>query len=343
MRVALILLFLLSLGAIPGSVIPQTPSTPSRSRSSGEAHTLRRSTRSSSSSTSTRSVWFSAIYILLFVSLAGCIVPRTWQFVGQLRARPPRAPRRLDRMPAYTTWHTDADAGARCSDAARELLGAGVSGCTARRRRGRRREGLSARGGQSRLPHRADRAAAGLRRRAAVEVRGRQADRPGRRLLQHPHAVRRLQVRLPLRRGRPGPLRLPARRLPRHVRGERPREGHRPRIPRRHHLLGGRGRQARRRAAIEVNHPLEIGGSKVYLIGNGYAPVVTVKDGKGKIAYRGPVAFLPQDTNLTSTGVVKVTDYRDARAARDQLGFQGFFVPTFGGAGSGTMFSQSPA
>ncbi|CAM5231706.1 hypothetical protein SVIOM342S_05750 [Streptomyces violaceorubidus] len=53
-------------------------------------------------------MWFSAIYILLFVSLIGCIVPRTWQFVGQLRGRPPRAPRRLDRLPAYTTWRTGA-------------------------------------------------------------------------------------------------------------------------------------------------------------------------------------------------------------------------------------------
>ena len=55
------------------------------------------------------SVWFSAIYILLFVSLIGCIVPRTWQFVGQLRGRPPGAPRRLTRLPAHTTWRTAAE------------------------------------------------------------------------------------------------------------------------------------------------------------------------------------------------------------------------------------------
>ena len=46
------------------------------------------------------SVWFSAIYILLFVSLIGCIVPRTCQFIGQLRSRPPAAPKRLYRLPA---------------------------------------------------------------------------------------------------------------------------------------------------------------------------------------------------------------------------------------------------
>ena len=54
-------------------------------------------------------MWFSAIYILLFVSLIGCIVPRTWQFVGQLRGRPPGAPKRLTRLPAYATWRTEAE------------------------------------------------------------------------------------------------------------------------------------------------------------------------------------------------------------------------------------------
>ena len=48
-------------------------------------------------------MWFSAIYILLFVSLIGCIVPRTGQFVGQLRGRPPGAPRKLD--PAARVHH----------------------------------------------------------------------------------------------------------------------------------------------------------------------------------------------------------------------------------------------
>ena len=54
-------------------------------------------------------MWFSAIYILLFVSLIGCIVPRTGQFIGQLRGRPPGAPKKLTRLPAYTTWRTDAE------------------------------------------------------------------------------------------------------------------------------------------------------------------------------------------------------------------------------------------
>ena len=38
------------------------------------------------------SVWFSAIYLLLFVSLIGCIIPRTKHHFEALRARPPRTP-----------------------------------------------------------------------------------------------------------------------------------------------------------------------------------------------------------------------------------------------------------
>ncbi|MBD4579509.1 cytochrome c biogenesis protein ResB, partial [Xanthomonas citri pv. citri] len=32
---------------------------------------------------------------------------------------------------------------------------------------------------------------------------------------------------------------------------------------------------------LKVNHPLSIDGVRVYLVGNGYAPVVTIRDGAG--------------------------------------------------------------
>lgn len=82
------------------------------------------------------------------------------------------------------------------------------------------------------------------------------------------------------------------------------------------------------KGSIEVNHPLSIGGEKVYLIAHGYAPVVTVRDGSGQVAYKGPVPFLPQDSNLTSTGVVKVPDAIDKNGKPDQIAFKGFFTPT---------------
>jgi cytochrome c biogenesis protein len=74
---------------------------------------------------------------------------------------------------------------------------------------------------------------------------------------------------------------------------------------------------------LEVNHPLQIGSSRVHLIGHGYAPLVTVKDGEGNVAFSGPVPFLPQDGNFTSAGAIKAPDARPER-----LGFQAYFLPT---------------
>ena len=61
----------------------------------------------------------------------------------------------------------------------------------------------------------------------------------------------------------------------------------------------------------------------MHLIAWGYAPVVTVRDGSGAVAYSGPVVFLPQDGNYTSAGAIKAPDARPLR-----LGFEGLFMPT---------------
>ncbi len=95
---------------------------------------------------------------------------------------------------------------------------------------------------------------------------------------------------------------------------------------------------------VQVNHPLEIDDSKVYLVSHGYAPVITVRDAQGKVVYDDAVPLLPLDANVTSSGVVKVLDgYRNAQGKKEQLGFNAFFVPTYGGHASGTMLSQFPA
>ena len=86
-----------------------------------------------------------------------------------------------------------------------------------------------------------------------------------------------------------------------------------------------------------MNHPLNTDGTDVFLVGHGYAPVVTVRGGDGKVAYRGPVVFLPQDSSFASYGVIKVPD-----AGPEQLGFQGLFLPTYGFTMSRGPFSQFP-
>ena len=75
----------------------------------------------------------------------------------------------------------------------------------------------------------------------------------------------------------------------------------------------------------------------MYLLGNGFAPVVTVRDGNGDVAFSGPVPFLATDGNLTSVGVIKVPD-----ALPEQLGLLGFFYPTAAPLDSGAMTSISP-
>jgi cytochrome c biogenesis protein len=74
---------------------------------------------------------------------------------------------------------------------------------------------------------------------------------------------------------------------------------------------------------IEVNHPLEMKGASVFLLGNGYAPVITVRNARGDTVFSGAVPFLAQDNNYKSVGVVKVTG-----AQPKQLGFSGLFLPT---------------
>ena len=75
---------------------------------------------------------------------------------------------------------------------------------------------------------------------------------------------------------------------------------------------------------LRVNHPLKIGGTELFLIGHGYAPVVTVRDGEGNIAASGPVPFLPTGPDLFSFGVVKAPF-----AKPGEIGLEGFFYPAF--------------
>ena len=74
---------------------------------------------------------------------------------------------------------------------------------------------------------------------------------------------------------------------------------------------------------VSVNHPITVDGADIFLLGNGYTPVITVRDAKGAVLYREATPFLPQDPNYRSVGVIKVPS-----ASPKQLGFTGFFLPT---------------
>lgn len=342
MRVALLLLLLLSLGAIPGSLIPQTGADLNKVDEFRKAHTTLAPVYDKLGLFHVySSVWFSAIYILLFVSLIGCIVPRTWQFVGQLRGRPPGAPKRLTRLPAYTTWRTQADP-EQVREAALALLKkrrfrAHVAGDAVAAEKGYVRE------------------LGNLVFHIALIVllvafaSGQMFKSDGTKLMVEGDGF---SNALPMYDDmKSGSMFTPDDLVPfsfdlKDFRATYETSGPNRGTPRTFQAKityseGAYGKE--KPATIKVNEPLKIGDSKVYLVSHGYAPVITVRDGRGKEVYRDAVPLLPLDGNVTSNGVIKVMDgYRDGKGKKDQLGFQAFFVPTFDPK-SGTMLSQFPA
>lgn len=102
MRTALALLFLLALAALPGALLPQYSLNPERVRSYQQQHpTLAPILDRLGLFEVFASPWFAAIYLLLFVSLVGCVLPRTLEYARQLRRRPVGTPRNLARLPHH--------------------------------------------------------------------------------------------------------------------------------------------------------------------------------------------------------------------------------------------------
>ncbi|WP_369183805.1 cytochrome c biogenesis protein ResB [Streptomyces sp. Y1] len=351
MRVALILLFLLSLAAIPGSLIPQN--------GQGSQNAMKVVSWKAQHTTLApvyeklqlfdvySSVWFSAIYILLFVSLAGCIVPRTWQFVGVLRARPPAAPSNLTRMPVYAAWRTDADADAVNAAAHRLLRKRGfrahLSGGSVAAEKGYLREVgnlafhlslFALLGGFAWAS-----LASGTAGKLMVEGEG------------YSNTITQLDDFSGTRfytTDDLDPFYLKLDSFTARFQSTGAQVGAARQFTANVEYSAGSDPTQTKTAKIEVNHPLEIGGSKIYLIGHGFAPVVTVRNGKGEVVYQGATPFLPQDANQTSTGVVKVSDYGiGPDGKKTQLGFSGSFLPTapdsFAGTGPISLFPDDAA
>ncbi|MER6417680.1 cytochrome c biogenesis protein ResB [Streptomyces sp. NPDC001137] len=331
MRVALLLLLLLSLGAIPGSLIPQSGIDETKVADFRKAHTFLAPVYDKLGLFHVySSVWFSAIYILLFVSLIGCIVPRTWQFIGQLRGRPPGAPKRLTRLPAYTTWRTEAEP-EQVREAALALL---------KKRRFRAHlagDAVAAEKGYLRE-------VGNLAFHIALIVMliafawGQLFKSEGNKLVVEGDADGFSNTLISYDDFKSGnlfssddlvPFSFKLDKFTGTYESSGPNRG----TPRTYQAAltysqGAYGKD--KKDLVKVNEPLEVGDAKVYLTAHGYAPVITVRDGKGNVVYRDAVPLLPLDSNVTSTGVVKVLDgYRNAKGVSEQLGISAFFLPTY--------------
>lgn len=329
MRVALLLLLLLAVGSIPGSLIPQSGTDATKvAEFVKDNPTLGDIYEKLGLFHVYSSVWFSAIYILLFVSLVGCIIPRTWQFVGQLRGRPPGAPRRLTRLPAYTTWRTRAEP-EQVREAALTLL---------KKRRFRAHlagDAVAAEKGYLRE-------IGNLAFHIALIVMltafawGQLFRTEGNKLVVEGDGFSNTLTQYDDFKS--GNLfdtddLVPFSFLLNKFTGTYETSGPNKGTPRTYQAAitysdGAYGKD--KKTVVKVNEPLEIGDSKVYLTAHGYAPVITVRDGKGNVVYREAVPLLPLDSNVTSTGVVKVLDgYKNAKDVSEQLGISAFFLPTY--------------
>lgn len=355
MRTALLLLLLLAIAAIPGSLVPQRSADPNGVTAYfADNPELAPVLDSLQLFDVYSSAWFSAIYLLLFVSLIGCVVPRVKFHWDALRSAPPRTPANLTRLPAHEAFIVTGTPEVVIERAHALLKRQGYRTVRydepATTARGAKAADSSTRGRLSVSAERGYARETGnlLFHGALVGVLiavgfGGGAGFAGQRVIYEGQAF--TNTLLAYDTFNPGrwfdassltpytvtldsfnvtyeeqnqdaigqPLDYTAN-VTTQLKGEVPQP-----------------------AEIKVNEPLRFGNTDIYLLGNGYAPQVTVRNPEGTIVFRDTIPFLPQDTNLTSVGVVKVPDGLD-----EQLGLVGFFYPTVSAGHSGAFFSMYP-
>ena len=337
MRTALVLLFLLAMASIPGSILPQQGIDPAAvTRYYAQHPALAPFLARLSGFDVFGAPWFAAIYLLLFTSLAGCVLPRAYRLARSAGQPPPKAPRNLGRLPqaaGFTAAAAPADALAR----AETLL---------RRRRFRVRTGDGWVSAEKGYLHEVGNllfhvALLGLLVSVAL---GGLFGYKGNRLLVEGDTFANTPVGLDV--FRPGrlvsagdlqPFSITLRAFTaRYIesgdqRGQPSWFGASLRYS---SAYDGRLRSY----DLRVNHPLIVDGVQVFLIGHGYAPEFKITDSTGKVRFDQPVPFIPvEQSGLTSAGVIKVPD-----ASPRQLGFAGVFLPTEVDVG-GRLASAFPA
>jgi len=322
MRTALLLLLLLALAAIPGSLVPQRGvDRQAVQRYFADHPDLAPIYDKLGLFDVYTSVWFSAIYILLMVSLLGCIVPRVGVYWRALRARPPKVPRRLDRMPESRTYETDADPDT-VLDEARAIL---------RRKRARvdvadgelsAEQGYLREAGNLIFHCSLVVVLVGVAVGGLIGYRGHVIVTEGNGFSNTIAQYDEISSGALFTESQMPPFTLHLDDMTTEFQVDGPQRG----APRHFEATGTYTSEPGgdpKPFDIEVNHPLEIDGTSVFLISPGYAPVVKVKDGEGNVVFSGPVPFLPEDGTYTSSGVIKAPEAKPAG-----LGFQGFFLPT---------------
>ncbi|MBT5247738.1 MAG: cytochrome c biogenesis protein ResB [Microbacteriaceae bacterium] len=335
MRTALFLLLLLAIAAIPGSLVPQRSSDPNGvlawKRDDPELFEILDRFQLFDTFSS---IWFSSIYLLLFISLIGCILPRTQHHLKALRQPPPAIPQRLERLEHFERKEVPGDPAGLTALAETVVKQRGY-------RLAREEDGVSGERGYLRetanlVFHFAlvgILVALGLGtgykyqgQRVIIEgqtftnqLTSYDTFNPGRFFSESSLEPYSLTLRsftptyqFDVTTGRTNPLDFAA-------------------------AIGVTEPDSLSETLLRVNEPLDVQGTSVYLLGNGFAPWITVTSSSGEVVFSQPVPFLPQDANLTSLGVVKIPDGLEI-----QLGMIGFFYPSAIELDTGALTSVYP-
>jgi cytochrome c biogenesis protein len=330
MRTALILLMMLGLASIPGSLFPQRNQNPMKVRDFAAANpTLAHWLDKVGIFDVYSSAWFSAIYILLFISLIGCVLPRSIEHLKAIGKKPPLTPKYLDRMEGFVELDRSTEG---ALDTAEKWL-------KKNRFRVRREElSISAEKGYSRetgnlLFHLSlimilfAVAAGGL-----FGSKGEAILNVGDRFINTPTSYDNLTFAKFQKEGDmvPFSLRILDFKASYDINTNAPTD---------YTLKVAASNPIDSKEilkTIKVNSPLTYGSTKIYLQANGYSPVVAVRDKTGKLIFEGPVTFLPQDGNLTSIGAIKLPDMSP------QIGMVASFLPTADRSPKRGAFSSFP-
>ena len=312
MRTALILLLLLGVASIPGSIIPQRAQNPFQVEDFFDANPRLAPILDRLYLFDVFGApWFSAVYVLLFISLIGCVIPRLNVYRKAIFERPSAPPSELRTFDGYQLLEVEPDRIVEIMKRKRYRVERFENAYSFEK-------GFLKESGNLLFHFSMILILTGIALSSLLGMRGEAIVNVGERFINTPvtydnltpgrfYSVESLQpYRIELKdfKAEYDPLTNQAR----------------------DYELKVRVRDALdspvRDAVIRVNKPLTFGASRVFLQANGYSVAVTVRDKEGRLAFQGTVPLLPLDPNLTSTGAIKVPDMDPS------VGFVASFLPT---------------
>ena len=334
MRIALLLLLFLAAASVPGSIFPQRSADPN-----GVVQYFKNNPEVAKWLDNFQlfdvysSTWFSSIYILLFISLIGCVIPRVGVHYKALKADPPAAPTNLSRLPAHKSLGvTEVNL-----NKAVELLKDRGFKVVATKTEIRAEKGYLRETGNLffHLSLIGVLIAVGLG--GGLSYQGQRVLVEGDTLVNNEASYDFFGPGLLFDKSKMEPFSLRLDSFSTTYDYKNPANYAKPIDFIAKVSTKENPNSPLVKSQIRVNEPLHLPGAKIYITGNGFAPEVVIRDKDGTVSFSGPVVFLPQDSNLTSLGAIKVPD-----ANPKQFGILAFFYPTVAKLSTGALTSNHP-